>query len=526
MNLLFHSICVAVAIICATATAASTPRLWRDGSRRHLRPQQQRHRWTRVGTYKQKHSKKQNVVPPQCTTDQFVGDYKYRNCQGVETKVRIACDMDKGTKNPCDYQEAPLKNDNTDDGCVVQGSFGATHIMKDPANPAVCQLNFVALKDSCKANESPSGFGMRAEVDMTAGLADTSTSTLLLWFSNDGGDVYYNEDEPQDPVFLHQDIPTGRKLWGCNKKCKPNSEGSDYCKEGDCASEEWLDGCSACMCKFKDNDLWCDGHNYEYNDRFGSTTTEFYDEYFHRAKKNPWGDPNKLNRKCRRRTCDPLQIYLNEPNGCKTNDCAYKEWEDGCSACMCYNTGNDSWCDGSMNDYYDKYFDEHEENPWGDKDIKNRKCNKDFLETTEFPCEQSWQCSCKLGRCEGSESRCFSGWHCPSRGRNCVARYKENNPCGFKNPLIDDFWDPPTCDPRFPDNCEENDCADASDVDWNDGCAACMCFNQGNGSWCDGTRNDFYDDFYKEHGENPWGDKREENRKCNENHTANPVWKN
>ena len=216
MNLLFYSICVAVAIICATATAASTPRLWRDGSRRHLRPQQQRHRWTRVGTYKQKHSKKQNVVPPQCTPDQFVGDYKYRNCQGVETKVRIACDMDKGTKNPCDYQEAPLKNDNTDDGCVVQGSFGATHIMKDPANPAVCQLNFVALKDSCKANESPSGFGMRAEVDMTAGHADTSTSTLVLWFSNDGGVVYYNEDEPQEPVFLHQDFSTERKLGGCD----------------------------------------------------------------------------------------------------------------------------------------------------------------------------------------------------------------------------------------------------------------------------------------------------------------------
>ena len=101
MKLLFHAICVAVTMICATATTASTPRLWRDGGRRQLRPQQQRRRMTRVGPYK--HSKKQqNVVPQHCTPEQFVGDYKYRNCQGVETKVRITCDNDNGT-SPCDY---------------------------------------------------------------------------------------------------------------------------------------------------------------------------------------------------------------------------------------------------------------------------------------------------------------------------------------------------------------------------------------------------------------------------------------
>jgi len=213
-HLRFHSLCVAVAIIiCATATTASTPRLWRDGGRRHLRPQQRRKRpGTRVGTYKQKHSKKQNVVPQHCTPAQFMGDYKYVNCQDVATQVRITCDKDDRSKNPCDYQEAPLKNDNTDDGCIVQGSFGATHIRKDPANPAVCQLDFVALKDSCNATALPSGFGMRAEVDRTAGPADTSTSTLVLWFSTDGGVVYNNEDEQQELVFLHQDLPRGRKL--------------------------------------------------------------------------------------------------------------------------------------------------------------------------------------------------------------------------------------------------------------------------------------------------------------------------
>lgn len=86
----------------------------------------------------------------------------------------------------------------------------------------MCELQFVSLKDSCNADALSSGFGVRAEVDiMTAGPADTSsTSTLLLWFSNDRGVVYYNEDEPQNAVFLHEDLLTGgRKLENC-----PNSD--------------------------------------------------------------------------------------------------------------------------------------------------------------------------------------------------------------------------------------------------------------------------------------------------------------
>jgi len=218
-----------------------------------------------------------------------VGDYKYRNCQGVETKVRITCDNDNGT-NPCDYQEAPLKNDNTDDGCIVQGSFGATHIRKDPANLAVCQLDFVALKDSCKATALPFGFGMRAEVDRTAGPADTSTSTLVLWFSNDGGVVYYNEDEPQEPVFLHQGLPKDRKLLGgcecdplfqiCNT-CDPKVPNN--CRDDYCAHTEWEDGCEKCLCYKNGNRSWCDGTNSAQIDKEWESKKE---------------DPNYKNRKC------------------------------------------------------------------------------------------------------------------------------------------------------------------------------------------------------------------------------------
>ena len=282
MNLLFYAICVAVAIICATATAA-----------------------------KQKHRKKQNVVPPHCTPEQFMGDYKYFTCQGVEMKVAITCDEDKET-NPCDYTEAPMTNDNgNEDGCVVQGAFDATHIRMDPANPGVCQLHFVALKDSCKADTVPTGFGVKAEVDRTAGHAGTSisTSTLLLWFSNDGGVVYYNEDKPRPTVFSHQDFPKDRKLWfGCgNGKCDPQDP--NKCKEFDCATESnvnWSDGCAACKCYDHRNDSWCDGR-----------WSIYYDSYWKRNGKNPWGDPKWENRKC------------NKNFPIAGNPCG-KDWKCGC----------------------------------------------------------------------------------------------------------------------------------------------------------------------------------------------------
>ena len=83
-----------------------------------------------------------------------MGDYKYMNCQDVETKVGIMCDNDNGI-NQCDYKEKPMNDDNGDDVCFVGGSFDATDIIMDPARPGVCQLKFVALKDSCKAEALP-----------------------------------------------------------------------------------------------------------------------------------------------------------------------------------------------------------------------------------------------------------------------------------------------------------------------------------------------------------------------------------
>lgn len=311
---MFNTIVVAVATLCATATAASIPLVWLDGGGSHQQQQQQQRR---AGTYK--FSKKQNVVQ-QCTPDDFAGDYKYMNCQDVETKVGITCDKDNGTTKPCDYTEAPLQNDTGDeDECVIHGSFDATDIMMDPARPGVCQLKFVALKDSCKAEALPVGFGIKAEVDMTAGPDDAST--MLLWFSTNEGVVYYNEDEPQETAFLHHDLPKGRKLWTAEDLCEKSETGLDD-------------------------------------------------------------------------TCDP-----GFPNDCVNENCAIDEYKDGCAACMCYKAGNGSWCDGTKGDYYDKYFKANGKNPWGDKREENRKCNTDFQGYFQ-PCSWNWQC--ETGLCHNS----------------------------------------------------------------------------------------------------------------------------
>jgi hypothetical protein len=94
--------------------------------------------------------------------------------------------------------------------------------------------------------------------------------------------------------------------------------------------------------------------------------------------------------------CPELDIDYCDPSGglanCKDNNCAHPMWADGCEACMCFNTGNPTWCDGLWGDYYDKYFEEHGNNPWGDTNVRNRKCNPVFKGDDRY-CVADWQCA-------------------------------------------------------------------------------------------------------------------------------------
>jgi len=193
--------------------------------------------------------------------------------------------------------------------------------------------------------------------------------------------------------------------------------------------------------------------------------------------------------------CDPMKrVYAIWD--CEDGDCASDRWKDGCQACMCYNQGNDSWCDGTKNAYYDKYFEEHGENPFGDNNSSNRKCNT-YFSAYGIPCggdDHDWKCE------NGLECR----HKCDSS-----SLYIGCFPISLKLNL--------DCDPMKGssyEGCKEKDCASTN---WEDGCAACMCFNQGNASWCDGTQSAYYDNYFEEHGKNPFGDSNRSNRKCNTN---------
>ena len=66
---------------------------------------------------------------------------------------------------------------------------------------------------------------------------------------------------------------------------------------------------------------------------------------------------------------------------------------------MCFNHGNAFWCDGGRGNFYDwtvfdydKYFNDHGENPWGDTDRANRKCNPVFR-PYGHECHMHWHCA-------------------------------------------------------------------------------------------------------------------------------------
>jgi len=202
-------------------------------------------------------------------------------------------------------------------------------------------------------------------------------------------------------------------------------------------------------------------------------------------------------------------VYYNEdpkfPNNCGDDYCASdSEWKDGCAKCLCYEKGNRSWCDGTNNAHYDNYFDQNRVNPWGDRNRENRKCNQVFPslydpwfgnpKTKENICHHDWQCASGL--------KCLSVWE-DGKSSYCVELPQEEGKAG-------EIAVGKTCDPHLPNRCKNENCAGVAGNEGEDGCAACMCYKKGNHARCDGTRNEYYDKYFDEHDENPYGFKEEE----------------
>ena len=109
-------------------------------------------------------------------------------------------------------------------------------------------------------------------------------------------------------------------------------------------------------------------------------------------------DPSERNYQeatfCSKETLTRYSDGFNSPNGVFPS-CATDMWRDGCNGCMCYEPGNPTWCDGLKGHYYDRYFEEHGMNPWGDTDVKNRNCNTDPIPAegwTTYECIKNGSC--------------------------------------------------------------------------------------------------------------------------------------
>ena len=116
----------------------------------------------------------------------------------------------------------------------------------------------------------------------------------------------------------------------------------------------------------------------------------------------------------RKDKCDPSKWQgdhidnpmLDTPD-CVVGKCADDNWLDGCEACMCFNNGNEYWCDGRQSDFYDKYFDQHGKSPYGLTKRENRKCNPNFIKEGEKCLSTSmhydWECEAHT-KCDTSGS--------------------------------------------------------------------------------------------------------------------------
>ena len=206
-----------------------------------------------------KNSKKQSLIKntaDTCTMDHFLGTSQYSNCEGELTEVNIACaNMDdtatatNTTPNTrlCSFSEHPVPyEDDTAAASAVEcgdhGSFDPrTHLTTDHAT-GKCRLNFIALTDSCDAAPGEAGessrFGVMVEVSLSTGTGTGTgpqnnehnadphkdNSGMLLRFSNNAGETYYNHLYPRTTVFLDRSSPQqtrtlGVYSTGCTTPC-------------------------------------------------------------------------------------------------------------------------------------------------------------------------------------------------------------------------------------------------------------------------------------------------------------------
>jgi hypothetical protein len=144
---------------------------------------------------KGKKGKKTNNDKLACNKKLFEGDWEYSCCGGRTFAIDVTC-----IRDDCIYTEFEIFEDGTADTCILGGAFSASSKIEFDRTTGICNLSYIDLNDvdPCDAINPPeSQLGLKAEINIKGNNDDV---TMLLRFSDDGGTLFYNEDEPREAM--------------------------------------------------------------------------------------------------------------------------------------------------------------------------------------------------------------------------------------------------------------------------------------------------------------------------------------
>jgi len=151
----------------------------------------------------------EEVNGKQCTIDLFRGSYRYTSPCGKGLLATIACgeDDDGGLGgDTCRYSERVyaqnacpesglLNDEEEEDPCSVGGLFKQSENIGYNADTHSCELAYFDFsEDRCELYLDEGGLGMKAVIHLSA------RQEMLLRFTSDSGETFYNEEEPRIAV--------------------------------------------------------------------------------------------------------------------------------------------------------------------------------------------------------------------------------------------------------------------------------------------------------------------------------------
>jgi len=161
---------------------------------------------SKKGKNTKSHKKDKQHTNKQCNSELFGGVWSYvggicRNVLGVV----IGCDSDGGGGGgeTCEYTERVIDYFNGDDAekaCEVGGSFHHTnHVTYDECSGDCVLEYFDLIHDPCELYE-PTGLGLMVTINVKK-----SKDIMQILFSSNGGDSFYNQDDPREAYRLQVD---------------------------------------------------------------------------------------------------------------------------------------------------------------------------------------------------------------------------------------------------------------------------------------------------------------------------------